>query len=70
MKIAFDSQGHEVHEGSMLVPSDVGGRATVRVFKISGTHITLKDSGTFEETLMTKEEFKNSTWILADKSEG
>jgi len=69
MSIAFDSEGHEVHPGSMLVAAGSHGTATVRVFKISDSHIMLKDSNTFEETLMTKHEFKNSTWVLASSRE-
>jgi hypothetical protein len=67
MKTAYDSQGQEVHEGSMLVSSSTVGGATVRVFKISNTHVTIKDSNTFETTLLTREEFKSSDWRLADQ---
>ena len=69
MSIAFDSEGHEVHSGSMLFNTESQGAATVRVFKISDTHITLKDHNTFEETLMTKDEFRNSAWVLASSRE-
>ncbi|MCP3677574.1 MAG: hypothetical protein GY721_08320 [Deltaproteobacteria bacterium] len=67
MNTTYDSQGQEVHEGSMLVSSSTVGAATVRVFKISSTHVTIKDSSTFETTLLTIEEFKKSDWRRADQ---
>jgi hypothetical protein len=67
MNTTYDSQGQEIHEGSMLVSSATVGAATVRVFKISNTHVTIKDSNTFETTLLTIDEFKKSDWRLADQ---
>jgi len=66
MNTTYDSEGQEVHAGSMLVSGATLGAATVRVFKISSTHVTIKDSKTFETTLLTIDEFKNSDWRLAD----